>query len=666
MTEALERHVDGAQAARTFGRRARAQGVRKRAVRALEPAALELFPDDPCLVLESRTAFERAATHAILGDAGNLELSYGLVDALATAVEALGLARASDVPDPFRRVWVVNGADEARRGVVLRCSDGEIAVFCSPSQRSFIHAGAFMRVSYRGFSSSVDYELRLSDAVRLPRALVLHLTRPERSGSIGRVHVRVDVWLAGTVRAADPADGDEVHACAVLDVSAGGMRIASDLTAGSGTRVMLEVDLTQGVEPPLCLPAIVRWNRTDDEGYRTQGVEFEPLDDETGERYALFLDRILPPEEGADPDEGGESGGRPSRGGAAHEEAWPEHRMSIGADTASSGALDDGDDRSEAVAATGHLAAREDVVQVLREPARSQPLALVEDPTGPEEPLEDLVVDPWGDVLDAPPGQDDMPTGQDDAPTGQGFDQRPPQAGPEPIESIEPQEAADDRARIEGPDEPFLGPEEIDLDDPGQATAEEWSQQRTAESEDVEQQVPRILSLAEPRPADDVLDERTEPQANAGAREALLSRPALDSDPDHVEFPDAAREDRAASESIDVDLEELERLRSDVELHASQRKELLRTLAEVRLEATHVELELLRKLKAHQQHGEAIEAERVQTQATVEELERHLGELQGECAALVGEVAELRERESSRPIGPWRRVLGWLTGSSGG
>jgi len=44
-------------------------------------------------------------------------------------VEKLGFARASDVPDPFRRVWVTS-SKVRRRGVILSCQDGDVAVLC--------------------------------------------------------------------------------------------------------------------------------------------------------------------------------------------------------------------------------------------------------------------------------------------------------------------------------------------------------------------------------------------------------------------------------------------------------------------------------------------------------------------------------------------------------
>lgn len=185
-----------------FARTARAHGVRSRAVRALEPAARELFPDQPENVLASRELFEQAAKHAVVGIAGNLDLSFGLVDVLAGAVEALGLARASDVPDPFRRVWIRNDAGVRRRGVVLRCEGGEVAVFCPPGRDPFSATSDVVKMSYRGFSSAVEYDLKLNDAVRLPGALVLHLTRPESGGAIGRATRRVEVRIPARIQAA--------------------------------------------------------------------------------------------------------------------------------------------------------------------------------------------------------------------------------------------------------------------------------------------------------------------------------------------------------------------------------------------------------------------------------------------------------------------------------
>lgn len=212
---------------RSFVRAARRRGVRGKIARLLEPEANALFPATPEVVLTDRIAFEQAAAMATLGDAGNLELSYRRVDALASALERLGLGRASDVPDPFRRVWIENLAGKRKQGVVLRRLEAEIAIFCPPGEDAFWDSGAIMRVSYRSFDTAVDYELKLADAVRLPAALVLHLTRPEATGSIGRDDRRSPVQLEGLMRSeATPEHPDWAHwsPCELHDVSMAGCR----------------------------------------------------------------------------------------------------------------------------------------------------------------------------------------------------------------------------------------------------------------------------------------------------------------------------------------------------------------------------------------------------------------------------------------------------------
>ena len=289
-TQSNRRHSAGA-----FLSSARARGVRSKVARALKSAALALFPENPQVVLSSRVAFEQAATHAVIGDAGNLELSFGLVDALAGAVETLGLARASDVPDPFRRVWVINRDGARKRGVVLRCAEGEVAVFCPPSQDPFTGAGHVMKLSYRGFASSVEYELHLNDAVRLPGALVLHLTRPGGGGAIGRDNRRIQVDLRGSVRALGNSAGPEWTewtACHILDVSAGGMRIASDLPLGPGQELEVQLSLPDDDEQPIEPKAIVCWNRADQDGNRCQGLQLVDWPAAMGARWETFLQRL--------------------------------------------------------------------------------------------------------------------------------------------------------------------------------------------------------------------------------------------------------------------------------------------------------------------------------------------------------------------------------------
>ena len=298
-----------------FVRAACARGVKLRVARALEPAADELFGPRPEEILTSRSAFERAAMHTVIGDAGNLELSFSLVDVLASTVETLGLARASDVPDPFRRVWIRNSAGARKRGVVLRCEMGEVAVFCPAGQerrlerrnkvqgqqpgsgRRFTDAGDIMKLSYRGFSSSVEYELRLNDAVRLPGALVLHLSRPDGEGAIGRDNRRVDVRLEGVVRAVGnfaSGESDAPIPCRILDASSGGLRIASDIDFEKGREVELQVWLPDDGTEALSLTALIRWNRSDDTGQRTQGLQFAGLSPSATERYRRYLGSLLP------------------------------------------------------------------------------------------------------------------------------------------------------------------------------------------------------------------------------------------------------------------------------------------------------------------------------------------------------------------------------------
>lgn len=179
--------------------------------------------------------------------------------------------------------------------------------------RRFTDAGDIMTLSYRGFSSSVEYELRLNDAVRLPGALVLHLSRPDGGGAIGRDDLRVDVRLEGTRQAVGdvaPGEQDGPIPCQVLDVSSGGLRIASELGFERDREVVLRVALPdeQGQDDtePISLTALICWNRADDSGRRTQGLQFTGLPRAVAERYRRYLSHLLPdataPEAEPDPE----------------------------------------------------------------------------------------------------------------------------------------------------------------------------------------------------------------------------------------------------------------------------------------------------------------------------------------------------------------------------
>lgn len=280
------------RSAGSFIRTARSRGVRARVARILESAAWEISPEGPERILNSRELFERAAMRAVVGDVGNLELSFGLVDVLASTVETLGLARSSDVPDPFRRVWISSESGTRRRGVVLRCEGGEIAVFCSTVGDPISGVGSVLNLSYRGFSSPVEYGLRLDDAVRLPGALVLHLTRLDSLGAIGRTQPRLGVHIHAQVRALQPNEdenGGEPTPCEILDISSGGLCMVCTTTYDTGQEVCLELSLPDDSEEPLSAHAIVCWSRQDTEGRCSHGLLLIDLPELPMERLQRFL-----------------------------------------------------------------------------------------------------------------------------------------------------------------------------------------------------------------------------------------------------------------------------------------------------------------------------------------------------------------------------------------
>ena len=275
----------------TFLHQARASGVPAHVARLLEAAAQEVCPQQPTRALESRELFERTAMHAAAGRGGNLELSFRTVDALAASVETLGLARASEVPDPLRRVWV-ESAETRRPGVILACAEGEVAVLCPPRRRSIPETGSALKLSYRGFASKVEYDLRLDDPVRLPRGLILNLTRPEGRGAIGRAHQRFPVYLQGRVRANAEVGDSTLQPCEILDFSVTGVRMECAATFASGDTVWLELTLTDRSEP-FATSAVVRWARADGDR-RSYGLLFSELSLASRERLDPFVATLRP------------------------------------------------------------------------------------------------------------------------------------------------------------------------------------------------------------------------------------------------------------------------------------------------------------------------------------------------------------------------------------
>lgn len=283
-----------------FVRAARALGVSQRVAKSLEAAAQELVPDAPEEILRSRALFEQAATRAVVGDGGNLELSFSLVDALANTVETLGLARSSDVPDPFRRVWVSNASRKRVRGVVLTCQKGEVAVFCPPAEQPISEIGTILWLHYRGFTSPVEYELQLDDAVRLPGAMVLHLARRNRQGEIGRASVRYPTCIQALVRALEPEAGAAACApCEVLDVSSGGLALKCAIPFEKGQRVRVDLPLPDGTAQPLRAKAVVCWRSERAQDEMRYGLAFSELPRPHAERLERFLRTLAAEQESA-------------------------------------------------------------------------------------------------------------------------------------------------------------------------------------------------------------------------------------------------------------------------------------------------------------------------------------------------------------------------------
>ena len=282
-----------------FAKVARRKNVPAKIIPILEAAAEQLFEDDLHCVLEDRERFEEVALHAITGDAGNLELSFQFVDGLANLVEKLDLARASDEPDIFRRIWIKDKTGKKLHGVVVRREDGEIAVFCPPSKKRFAELGELLQLEYRGVKSAISYQLQINDTVRLPKAYVMHLTRPAGQGAVGRMHKRFVVNLPGFVhRGTATEKQSEPIPCKVMDISFGGVCLKCSAEFERGSPVFLEAFLEDGSSQPFGIECTSSWARTTAEG-NLVGLQFGELNDLNRNRLEAVLKRLQDEEEAA-------------------------------------------------------------------------------------------------------------------------------------------------------------------------------------------------------------------------------------------------------------------------------------------------------------------------------------------------------------------------------
>jgi len=276
-----------------FAAEARSRGLTRRIIKLLEPAALHMNPDDPGLVLQSRELLERTALYAAVGDHDNLELNFQRVDLLAQAFELLGLTRVSDIPDPFRRVWVCSALNERIRGVALTCENGEIAVFCPPGAKQ-LGEGTTLDLAFRGFSSPISFPLKLDDSCLFPGGLMLHLTRPEGQGLIGRSEPRYHVQLEGRASRRHVTDPQP---CKVLDMSLSGLRMQSTSRFDAQEILSLSVALGDEQNEPLTCEALVCWTRKTPDGLHEHGLAYHEL--HSSKLYQL--QQFLKGQEAADP-----------------------------------------------------------------------------------------------------------------------------------------------------------------------------------------------------------------------------------------------------------------------------------------------------------------------------------------------------------------------------
>ncbi|MHC4380922.1 MAG: PilZ domain-containing protein [Planctomycetota bacterium] len=269
---------------KSFLAAARSKGLPSKLAKSLQPAADNLYPEEPESILESRSRFEEAALRSVSKDLTELQLTFKTVEALATAVDTLNLARSGEVPDPFRRVWVQNENGDREKGVAFTCSDGELTVFCPPGSSFSAEIGSEICLSHRGSSSKVAYDLQLNDSVRLPGSEALHLGRRGGGNSAGRVTKRHDVEIMGFIQEQAAADDQRTPIpCKILDISIGGARLECHFQFEKGTPVHLDVFLDDGISEPFSVDCVARWSSSDQDGNQV-GLQFGDLSDAHAER----------------------------------------------------------------------------------------------------------------------------------------------------------------------------------------------------------------------------------------------------------------------------------------------------------------------------------------------------------------------------------------------
>lgn len=264
---------------------ARGRGLSAKQAKMLEPAAVSLFGETPQEVLESRESFQQVVSETIRRDLAELELSFAAAEECAAALELLDLGRCSEVPDPYRRVWVDSADGHHLQGVVLPGREGEVAVFCPLKGEMPEGISAELELRYRECETDIRFELQVLDSVRLPNARVLHLGRRRDAGTgHGRVTHRHEIEVVGFVRRIDADHGPETPLpCRVVDISLGGTRLLCAARIEEGIHLQLDIFLDDGMAAPLSVTCQVRWVEVVPEGNQI-GLHFENLPETQSKR----------------------------------------------------------------------------------------------------------------------------------------------------------------------------------------------------------------------------------------------------------------------------------------------------------------------------------------------------------------------------------------------
>ena len=144
--------------------------------------------------------------------AGEIEDVGRKVEGYAIALERLGLARTSDVPDPFRRVLLQLRGGARQLAVSVSNTDGKLVLIAPPQATITERRRDTIRVIYGGERHMVEYPLIVSGISHGPTGTVIFLKRPQGEGRFGRVERRHPSLIQVAIMAVAEEEGERESA----------------------------------------------------------------------------------------------------------------------------------------------------------------------------------------------------------------------------------------------------------------------------------------------------------------------------------------------------------------------------------------------------------------------------------------------------------------------